>query len=116
MGQLSDLIGGLARVEILPGQIQKRSGTSKDGKPYERKWQDAILVTRAPNGRELASQFQLGVGRDGVVYQPGNYLIAGSSFRVSQFQDLELNRFELELVPFPEAIANLVEQDAKRAA
>lgn len=67
------------------------------------------ILQKTKNGTQLRKQqAALDIGGDYPLpfymtvnepYKPGRYTLSPASFRVNGFQSLELNRFEMELVP-----------------
>lgn len=113
MGEISDFFDSLPTVYV-KSPARTESGQSKEGKPYKRSSQEAIL-SYTDGGIRIAIPCQIRV-EEGFSYPVGEYKIHGSQFRVNRFQSLEANPFDTKLIPIPEAFSRLIEQDRQRKA
>lgn len=75
-------------------QIQTRSVNGKNGQRTIHE-QQAYLHT----GAAYPIPFKLSIRNAAEAYPSGKYTLHPSSFQVNQFGGLELNRFEMRLVP-----------------
>lgn len=81
------------RITIKSSEITVDSGVSKAGKPYSIPKQKAYLVDG-----EMVLPFFVSLGRDQSAFASGEYDLAASSFSVSPWGSLELDRVKLEPV------------------
>ncbi|WP_421711326.1 single-stranded DNA-binding protein [Alcanivorax sp.] len=87
-------------------QIQTRSVNGKNGQRTIHE-QQAYLHT----GAAYPIPFKLSIRNAAEAYPSGKYTLHPSSFQVNQFGGLELNRFEMRLVPI-KAPAQVAQQKA----
>lgn len=81
------------RIKIKSTEVQVESGVSKAGKPYSIPKQKAYLIDD-----EMVLPFQVSLGKDQSPFAPGDYELAASSFSVTPWGSLELDRVRLEPV------------------
>ncbi len=84
------------RVEIQSTDIDDFSGTSKSGKPFRIRKQQAFVFRP---GEQYPDRFQVRLQDDQQPYAPGHYVVDMSSVRVSRYGDLEFG--PLSLTPAP---------------
>lgn len=88
----------MIRVEIQSENVIEREGVSSTtGKPFRTRKQTAYLHR---DGMPYPDRFEISLG-DQKAYKPGQYFLAPQSFRVGKFGDLEIDRFNLLLLPLP---------------
>lgn len=96
----------MIRIEIASTDVKRMKGTSKKtGNDYDMAMQEAYLHT----GGKYPDKFELGLPKDErgnflPAYAPGFYTPSDSSYQVRDGR-LQLNGFELRLVPELEAVA-----------
>jgi len=79
------------RIQIRSADVQVKTGTSKAGKPYSIPEQKGYIVDD-----EMVLPFFFSLGRDQSPFAPGFYSLAASSFGVTPWGSLELERVKLE--------------------
>lgn len=114
MAELYDFFSRLPKIEVLPGVLKKNFTSKKTGETGSFQYQNGYLTKADSNGRIITSAVQIGVPREGVPCAPGLYVIDGESFSAGNFGDLMLNRYDLKLLPIPQSVASIIEQDSKR--
>ncbi|MEO5367819.1 MAG: G5P family DNA-binding protein [Magnetococcus sp. WYHC-3] len=111
---MSDFVRQLPQVQVL-GDVESREYTEKEtGKVKRMRSQVAYLVSVDGYGQETRQRVRIGLGADEAPRAPGAYVIGGASFRVGKFGDIELSRYDLELVSMRD-LERMLEVDAKRA-
>lgn len=89
-------------IEIFDTAIETKKGKSKSGSDYELHRQEGY----AHNGHRFPERFtfspQLVDGKP-VAYPPGKYVICPSSFKVSEYGDLEVSRYDFKLLRLDES-------------
>lgn len=96
------------KIEITSKAVDVRTGTSKEGKPFRAVSQNAYLWL---DGKPYPKEFRLSID-EAAPYPIGQYRLDDSAFTVSQYGDLQINRFELRLIPLveiPEAVIPIPE-------
>jgi hypothetical protein len=96
----------MIRVEITSEQVTEREGVSGElsknpGKPFKTRKQTAYLHR---DGQTYPDRFEISLG-DLKPYKPGHYALAPQSYKVGKFGDLEIDRFNLLLLPLPASMA-----------
>jgi hypothetical protein len=76
------------RIEILSATVHTKTGTSKKGKEYRIREQDAVLHD---TGKKYPQECRVLVPDDMEPFAPGVYDI-GSPFSIGQFDSLQVNR------------------------
>lgn len=80
------------QVLIVESKINEKSGVSrKTGQAYTLRQQAAVLAL----GKYDMRPFTLTLSRDQAAYEPGQYALDGSSFKVDDFGELRLGRVRL---------------------
>jgi hypothetical protein len=87
------------RILIKTNETTVDSGISKAGKPYSIPKQKAYLVDD-----EMVLPFTVSLGKDQSPFAPGEYELAASSFSVTPWGSLELDRVRLEPRPSAQPI------------
>lgn len=108
---IADFIRRLPHIQLL-ANVQSREFTGKDGKPVTSRSQVAYLVRIDQYGQETRQQVRIPLGRDQAPCAPGEYVLGGSGFQASKYGDIELSRYDLDLVPLPDAVVELVQRAA----
>ncbi|WP_220721566.1 G5P family DNA-binding protein [Agarivorans litoreus] len=76
--------------------VENRQFTNKDtGEVTDRFKQKAYIST----GGRFPLEFKLPIESRADAYEPGKYTLSGECFQVGKYGDLELNRFNIVLVP-----------------
>lgn len=86
-------------IEIFDTAIESKKGKSKSGQDYELHRQEAY----AHNGHRFPERFLISppvVDGKPVAYAPGKYVICPSSFKVSEYNDLEISRYDFKLLRY----------------
>lgn len=111
------LYENLPLVEVTE-EVVAREFTNKQTGQRERNGfnQSGYLIRHDDRGRRLDSMCRVAINRDASPYAPGVYLLAGMSLRTLQYGDLDLDRYNIKLVPIPRELIGLIEQEEKRAA
>jgi len=79
------------RIQIRSVDVEVKSGISKAGKPYSIPEQKAYVVDD-----EMVLPFRVSLGRDQSPFAPGFYSLSASSFGITPWGSLELERVKLE--------------------
>jgi hypothetical protein len=91
-------------ITIKVGQAEGREIQLKNGQ--KKKVADQIAFIEA-NDEVRKIRIPIDVENNQAPYPPGKYTLASSSFSVGKFHDLEINRYELALVPLAPAMAKV---------
>lgn len=108
---ISDFIRRLPHIQLLPN-VQVREFIGKDGKPVQSRAQVAYLVRIDQFGQETKQQVRIPLGRDQAPRAPGEYVLGGGGFQSSKYGDIELSRYDIDLIPLPDSIVQLVAKAA----
>ena len=93
----------MIRIEVETDKVHEKAGTSKAGRPYRIREQDAYawLVGRDGATERHPTKITLQLENDQPAYQPGNYTVLPQSFYVvSEFGKgkLSLGRLQLKVI------------------
>jgi hypothetical protein len=93
----------MIRIEIESDKVHEKAGTSKAGRPYSIREQDAYawLIDRNGNSERFPTKITLQLENDQRAYAPGNYSILPQSiYVVSEFGKgkLMLGRLQLRAI------------------
>ncbi len=80
------------RVEIQSTDVDEFSGTSKAGRPFHIRKQQAYLFRL---GEKYPDRFQLRLEDHQQPFEPGHYTVDLSSVRISRYGDLEFGTVKL---------------------
>lgn len=78
------------------GRVQSRAITTRNGDNMNVHSQTAYLHR---TGRAYPDPFRLNVRNPSEAHAPGIYELDPSSFRINGYGDLEINRYEMTLIP-----------------
>ncbi len=84
------------KIEIFDSHVEQRQVGGRDGHP-PRIFYDQEAYAHL--GGRFPSQFRLSHREFKNIYKPGQYKLAASSYRIGRYGDIELNPYELKLVP-----------------
>lgn len=84
------------KIEVKSTDVETRTGTSKAGKAYSIRNQSAYWHKV---GEAYPFKITIGLEDGQEAYIPGFYILGESSYKVGRFGDLEIDRFNLKLVP-----------------
>lgn len=112
---LSEFFDAMPRVTILAAPNTRSGVNRKTGESFRVREQAALLRYRQ-FGQEVSIPFELRLEDDQPEFRVRDYMFAGKAFDKGQYGRLEMNRFRLDLVPVPEPIQRLIEQDRERRA
>ena len=80
------------KVEIQSTEVDEFSGTSKAGRPFHIRKQQAYLFRP---GEQYPDRFQVRLEDNQPPYTPGHYMVDMSSVRVSRYGELEFGVLKL---------------------
>jgi len=87
-------------IEIFPENAQKCVKNVKGNNYYYQRAYLILSTTKFP------VEFELSLNDSAPANLPGRYSLSDSSFRVNQYGSLEINRFDMTLVPVVENIVS----------
>jgi len=82
-------------IEIFPENTQKCVKTIKQNNFY---YQICYFVS---TDSKFPIEMQVSLGEAELAYPAGKYLISDSSYKINQYGNLELSKYDLKLVPMP---------------
>lgn len=91
------------KIEVKSSAVETRSGVSKQGKPYSVRNQN---VYWHKTGEPYPFKVQISLEDGQEPYSPGFYTLSESSYKIGRFGDLEIDRFNLKLIPAPVSAAS----------
>lgn len=91
----------MIRIEVFTTEVREISGKAKaTGNPYKIRKQEAYLHTL----HRYPDRFELSLKDEAAPYKPGFYTLTPASIVVNgEFKQLELSRYEMELLRLPES-------------
>ena len=107
------MIPSLPRVRLIRDVVSREF--VRDGKSRQMRHQVAYLHKIDGYGEEQSIQARIPLGSDQAPYVPGEYYLSSASLRVNQYGDLELDRFNIDLIPVSEIDELLGEGSPLRA-
>lgn len=75
--------------------VESRNVNTKHG---PRTFYHQVAYLHRP-GKAYPDRFRVPLPSPAEAYAPGRYMVAPASFKVGRFGDLEINRFDFQLVP-----------------
>ncbi|MBK1718528.1 hypothetical protein CKO27_12905 [Thiocystis violacea] len=115
-GEFTEFFNRLPLIE-LTDEVESRDFPPKDGKPARKSLnQHGYLIQVDSRGTQLKRSIRVDLGRAGIPYAPGLYVLDGVSLNGNQWGDLEMLRFGVRLASVPQIVQTLLQQEAKRAA
>ena len=89
------------KITIVEGHHQPESRTTQKGLMWSQK-------AYADLGGAFPAQMKITLQSPNEAYRPGDYELSPESFRIGQYGDLEVNRFNIKLVPVSAALKSAV--------